>query len=226
MNIKSVLGAVSVSFITMSFSSISEAALFDRGGGLIYDDALDITWLQDASYAKTSGYDSDGRMIWSDAVTWADQLAYGGFDDWRLPHTLPVNGSSYDMSGSFDGSTDNAYNITSPNSEMAHLYYVTLGNSGYYDTNGVFQIEFEDKNWGPFSGVVWGEYWSSTDDGGEGAWLFVMADGWQTTGYNQDDRYTWAVHDGDIGAVPIPSAVWLFGSGLLGLIGIARRKKT
>jgi hypothetical protein len=25
--------------------------------------------------------------------------------------------------------------------------------------------------------------------------------------------------------VPIPSAVWLFGSGLLGLVGISRRKK-
>jgi hypothetical protein len=25
--------------------------------------------------------------------------------------------------------------------------------------------------------------------------------------------------------VPIPAAIWLFGSGLLGLIGIARRKK-
>jgi hypothetical protein len=28
-----------------------------------------------------------------------------------------------------------------------------------------------------------------------------------------------------VSAVPIPAAVWLFGSGLLGLIGIARRKK-
>jgi hypothetical protein len=27
-------------------------------------------------------------------------------------------------------------------------------------------------------------------------------------------------------AVPVPAAVWLFGSGLLGLVGIARRKKT
>ena len=25
--------------------------------------------------------------------------------------------------------------------------------------------------------------------------------------------------------VPVPAAVWLFGSGLLGLIGVARRKK-
>jgi len=29
----------------------------------------------------------------------------------------------------------------------------------------------------------------------------------------------------NIGAVPVPAAVWLFGSGLLGLVGIARRKK-
>ena len=28
------------------------------------------------------------------------------------------------------------------------------------------------------------------------------------------------------GVVPIPAAVWLFGSGLIGLIGVARRKKT
>ena len=38
---------------------------------------------------------------------------------------------------------------------------------------------------------------------------------------------------GDIGdpvftavVVPVPPAVWLFGSGLLGLVGIARRRKT
>jgi hypothetical protein len=29
-----------------------------------------------------------------------------------------------------------------------------------------------------------------------------------------------------ISQVPVPAAVWLFGSGLLGLIGIVRRKKT
>jgi hypothetical protein len=34
-----------------------------------------------------------------------------------------------------------------------------------------------------------------------------------------------AVRDGDVSSVPVPAAVWLFGSGLLGLIGIARRKK-
>lgn len=32
--------------------------------------------------------------------------------------------------------------------------------------------------------------------------------------------------EGTISAVPVPAAIWLFGSGLLGLIGFARRKKT
>jgi len=36
----------------------------------------------------------------------------------------------------------------------------------------------------------------------------------------------WAVHAGNVGAVvPVPVAVWLFGSGLLGLLGLARRKQ-
>jgi len=30
---------------------------------MIYDDVLNITWLQDADYAQTSGYDPDGLMI-------------------------------------------------------------------------------------------------------------------------------------------------------------------
>jgi hypothetical protein len=37
--------------------------------------------------------------------------------------------------------------------------------------------------------------------------------------------FAWAVHSGDVSAVPIPTAIWLFGSGLLGLIGVARTKK-
>ena len=30
---------------------------------------------------------------------------------------------------------------------------------------------------------------------------------------------------GDVSAVPVPAAVWLFGSGLMGLLGLARRKR-
>lgn len=43
-------------------------------------------------------------------------------------------------------------------------------------------------------------------------------------GNNFADDSNWVYADWSV--VPVPAAVWLFGSGLLGLIGIARRKKT
>jgi len=61
----------------------ANALLIDRGGGLIYDTVLDITWLQDANYANTTGYDdtiygynTNGRMTWIDAMGWAEDLIY------------------------------------------------------------------------------------------------------------------------------------------------------
>lgn len=44
--------------------------------------------------------------------------------------------------------------------------------------------------------------------------------------YGEFDQFVgYANSSGFASAVPIPAAVWLFGSGLIGLIGIARRKK-
>ncbi|EGK72256.1 hypothetical protein METUNv1_01372 [Methyloversatilis universalis FAM5] len=34
-------------------SGVAQAPLHDRGGGLVYDDVLDVTWLADANYART-----------------------------------------------------------------------------------------------------------------------------------------------------------------------------
>ena len=40
---------------------VTSAALIDRGGGLIYDESLDITWLQNANLAAGSVYDQTSR---------------------------------------------------------------------------------------------------------------------------------------------------------------------
>jgi hypothetical protein len=61
------------------------ASLTDKGGGLIYDTDLDITWLQNANYA--------GQMSHEDALQWAEDLVYQGYDDWRLPSALNQDGS-------------------------------------------------------------------------------------------------------------------------------------
>ena len=42
--------------------------------------------------------------------------------------------------------------------------------------------------------------------------------------YNQDENGN-LIAIADLSAVPVPAAVWLFGSGLIGLVGVARRRK-
>ena len=54
--------------LVLCFAITANAALIDRGTGMIYDTDQDITWLQDADYAATSGYDSDGQMNWFEAT--------------------------------------------------------------------------------------------------------------------------------------------------------------
>jgi hypothetical protein len=69
----------------------SPQALVDLGHGLVYDEALDVTWLQDARYAQTSGYDGDGLMTFEEANAWATALVFAGASGWRLPTFDPSN---------------------------------------------------------------------------------------------------------------------------------------
>ena len=75
--ISALLSALALTFgLTLS----ANATLWDRGGGLIYDDVLKITWLQDADNASTSGYgNGTGYMTWYGAKKWAAKLKYAGY---------------------------------------------------------------------------------------------------------------------------------------------------
>jgi hypothetical protein len=110
---------------------------------------LNVTWLQDANYAKTSGYSDTGKMDWAAANTWAAQLSFDGLSDWRLATNTPISGgTSYRFGGVgggggwYDGTTDDGWNIISPNSEMAFMYHVNLGLKDYYSTSGYGQSDF------------------------------------------------------------------------------------
>jgi hypothetical protein len=41
-----------------------------------YDTELDLTWLADANFAKTSGYHGSGLMNWTDANAWVAGLTF------------------------------------------------------------------------------------------------------------------------------------------------------
>ena len=46
----------------------------------------------------------------------------------------------------------------------------------------------------------------------------------QSTGTNSPTNYAGEMGSIDVSAVPVPATVWLFGSGLIGLVSVARRK--
>lgn len=230
---------ISVGIMALGIADTADAALVGRlaatPGGTdyqaYYDDVANLTWLADANYARTSGYagaDAVGRMTWQAANDWASQLTVGGVSGWRLADTIDVgnDGITY-ANGNFYTGVDAGYNMTT-HSELSNLYYNVLGNLAFYDTNGnAAQPGWGLQNTGPFNNVQSNFYWSATEiapSTGD-AWFFHMFNGEQSNANKGNSLYGWAVQSGDVSAVPVPTAVWLFGSGLLGLVGVARRKR-
>jgi hypothetical protein len=219
---------VRLGVLALGLNGMAQAALIVRGNGLIYDDVLDITWLQDVDYARTSGYDGDGKMDWDDAMAWAAGLEYGGYDDWRLPTVLDTGtpGCNKSLSG-----TDCGYNVqtgsaaTTVYSELASLWYDTLGNLALVDANDNFQMGCCLALTWPFNNMQHDLYWSGTEyaPDTDHAWMFFNEFGEQSYGTKVHESYAWAVRDGDIAsAVPEPSKALLFGVGLAGLLGVGR----
>jgi len=195
-----------------------------------YDDVLDVTWIANANLAASNtfglAYNTDlgdypgdpygssyteqiltsGQMTWGGALHWIDAMnadggtGYLGFNDWRLPDT-DASCSGYNCTGS----------------EMGSLWYDTLGNTA----GGPL------TNTGPFSNVQSSSYWSGLEyaPSTDSAWGFHAIIGFQYGADKNSYLYGWAVRSGDVSAVPVPAALWLFGSGLMALLGVARSRR-
>ncbi len=212
----------------------ADAALLSRlSGQAYYDTVLDITWLADANYAWTSGYDSDGLMSLAAAQSWIVSLNVAqhlGASDWRLPVIVDTGtpGCNFGYTG-----TDCGWNVDLSTGEMAHLYYSTLGNIGLYDTSGNLTGCSLSSPWcltntGPFSNLRPYIYASGTLYAPDPslAWHFHFDNGIQEYDYKGSEMFAWAVRPGDIGLVPVPGAVWLFGSALGVMSALRRRLRT
>ena len=183
----------------LGLSGVTQAALFDRGGGMIYDDVLDITWLQDANQG--------GSMNWDDSVAWAGALEFGGFDDWRLA-SMDVNGDNTIIN------CNGASEVACRDNELGYMFYQNLMGSFFDDLTG---------DQGLFTNIQ-SNHWSGTEfaPNPSNALVYNFVGGDQFSVTKGNLYGAWAVRAGDVAVVPVPGAVWLLGSGLLGLAGLRR----
>jgi hypothetical protein len=222
----------------LAVSGAAQAALHDRGGGLIYDTVLNITWLQNANLAASNTFGlayntdlgdhpddswavnyteqilADGRMTWGAALHWIDAMNadnYLGYDDWRLPTPLNTDGS---------GPTDGYYRS---GSEMGHLFYVDGGLVPIQDISESTSLDDFFINMKP--AIYW--YGLEYAPDSRYAWVLRTNNGYQDGYGKSDPNYAWAVRPGDV-AAPIPEpetyALLLAGLGLVSFL-VSRRKQ-
>jgi hypothetical protein len=185
-------------------STTTHAELFDRGNGMIYDDDLDITWLQDANPI--------GWVSWDTANAWAESLVYGGFDDWRLPYTPQMDPTCVSIQ-----TVDFLSYQDCTGGELGHLFYTELGN--FYSTD---YLDIINNYYGPFFNIQTG-YWTSTrfdptlewptDTGAmipnndDYHWLFYLNKGDKFVFGDGNSRAAIAVRDGDVITPALPGDI-------------------
>jgi hypothetical protein len=213
---------VAMILIAGVFAINANAALMPVAGGLgVYDSDLDITWLAEGNAGAGSSFDdgasaTDGLMTWGKAVDWAASLNVAGFSGWRLPTTLHPDPSCDTQSGG------RSFGQNCTGSEMGHMFHVEMGGTAFNS-----MLNTGDPDLAFFTNLQDGVYWSGTEVAAfpTDADDFNINNGKQFGANKSGEFSAWAVHDGNIGApVPVPPAVWLFGSAL-GLLGWARRRK-
>lgn len=100
------------------------------------------------------------------------------------------------------------------------MYYRNLGGSSLDNLTGN-QVSVD----GVTLNNIQSDYWSGTGSASysSNAWAFFFFNGGQGNFGKTSALAAWAVRSGDVGAVPVPAAVWLFCSAL-GIVIWTRRK--
>jgi hypothetical protein len=208
----------------------------DANSVFLYDTVLDVTWLRNGNV--------NGQMTWDQANTWASSLnnnaTYGNLTGWRLPTMIDTGTPGCNLANT---GTDCGYNMQTKSgnptqyevgqtvySEMASLFYDTLGNKASVSPTGVLQPGYGLVSTGDFQNLQANYYWSGLEyaPNTSNAWLLSTADGAQGSLDKTLSLYALAVRSGDVAvaAVPIPAAAWLMASGIGALGAAARRRKS
>ncbi len=108
------------------------------------------------------------------------------------------------------------YGYNQTGSQLGDLFYNQLGGVAVKSI-----ATTHNDNYNLFTNVQSYVYWSGSEyaPGPHDAWVFNTDVGVQYNNVKGNQLYAWAVRPGDVAAVPVPGAFWLFGSGLVALTG-------
>lgn len=214
------------------FCTTSQAALTDIGNGLIYDDVADVTWISNGFAFTNSIADSTSNPA-ADPYT-GTLLGTVVTPPLGSPHPIVANDFSYatDLGrwvGSWWGAT-----------AWADSFTYQAGSQAISDWRLPTGAEAQSllaqlgSGWGVKAPFEWIPpfYWTSDlTNGGENADVARPAFGTInnfTLMNGSVPRYSnvLAVVSGNVAAVPLPGAVWLFGGAMAAFAGFSRRKPT
>jgi hypothetical protein len=155
-------------------------------------------WMVDANYAENSDFTSDGRLNFAEANILAQQLqnsAYYGFDDWRLPSAVELG-------------------------NLFHSFHSLLTQP--FPFSG-FRFSSLDIS---FFQLYWTSDEADTDD--YIAYVLTVDNPEFMQPFAQPENAmhrNYAIFVSDGHQIPIPSAIFLLGSGFIGLVAFRKKFK-
>ncbi|WP_415879795.1 DUF1566 domain-containing protein [Methylomonas sp. TEB] len=220
--------------LLLSLTSLTAEATLtpytSAGQSLVYSSVSNITWTGDANLLGTLEASNPNLVstIISTIGSVTDTPNYYDTPEYSGTHTLnpgdfPYNNGLVTWFGAqaFVGYL-NAINYAG-SQQWALPSASANPQTGYNQTGGHFGQLFYNELGGTEQPYA---YWSGTEYSSNAnyVWVFGTSNGFQDYGHKNSYFNVWTVNPGQVSAVPIPGAAWLFGTGLVGLHRLKRRE--
>lgn len=185
---------------------------------LLWDRDQNLVWLD---YTK-SGTGLSNMKMWAHALTSSNLLTTHLYDNYNVTWT----DENWRTPSAGPSPSTKSEGLNKSSSEIGRLFYDVLGFQLSVDENDrLIPLTEAQLNSKEFDNLTTRGYW--TDDGvpGYDSWYFNMPYG-SLGGASEIAEMTGIAVRGAqvVSAVPVPAAIWLLGSGLVGLMGIRRKQ--
>ncbi len=205
--------------------SVFEDFLVSDTGNIVYDQAHDLSY----AVPIISGIEETQSL--AGARSLVSTMTVDGYGGWRLPKEVAEDPNCISQNGNIGfsqqcrlGEMSNLYNsMRNPGVGSVNLVYDEAYRNSLYDVfvsgQGITGNKFQNY-------IIWMD-----NEFGDGYYTltYILSNGSRVIFTPvSGPGSVMGVQNGNVAnlsAVPVPAAVWLFGSGLMGLIAVSRRKE-